>query len=463
METFAKTEINEEAHVKLKRKWRVLMLVAVLGVVGVGVYFALREREPEYAGKPVSYWFRLIYGPAGLPTADIMRKLGTNALPYLVKQALSTAKDTALRTNFYALLAKLPDSWHLPEFVSHDNLREMAVRCINEINPPAEVILPFVKDALNSENPLRRHKALQILSNVETNAAMLAPYFGKALHVKDHDKDLDSRAVAVSALCRLGTNAEPALPDLIWLLTTQGYIDVPIVDFAKCFGNLGTNAAAAVPKLRIAFVEVSNWVHRCEIAAALCRIDGGQTEALQFLIDGLKQPDELPKRTILRYGESVLAIYEPEPEQRASYAAWQIGVIGQNARAAIPALVGVIDGTNYGLKTYAPYALFKVGAPRELYFNKVKAGLRSADEFGPMSAASLILWMDPYDAESREVMANLVRTHSRLERAALRTLIELPGPLDDDIKEAVNRVLVSGDDLWVHLVKDSLERRDQRH
>ena len=424
----------------------------------------LRDRGTYCEGKSISYWFGKYSGGwndgRDDEAVDAFRKLGTNALPYLVNSALSTSSYVISSSNLYPLLEKLPDKWYLGDSVTPYSLGELAVEAIREINPPAEIILPYLKDALNSSNPLRYHRAVEILARVEKNTDLLVPYFGKALHGKDRDPLLHSPAVALSSLRHLGTNALPALPDLLWLLNDNSKPDFPFVDLAGCLGNLGTNAVAAIPRLQIGFQNEPDWACRCEIAAALCRIDELQTDALQFLIAGLKQPDQEMKITkVGAVGGPALIIREPEREYRGSFAAWQIGLAGQNAQAAIPALVEAMSGTNFGLHTYAPYALFKVGAPRELYFPKVKQGLKSTDEFGPMSAADLILCMDPYDAESREVMAKLVRTHARLERSALRTLIELPGPLDDDIKEAINRVLASGDGLWIYLVKDSLGRR----
>ncbi len=449
-----------------KRRW--LLLLSLAGALAFAGCAVLHDRGTYYEGKSIGYWFGKYCGGWNNgredEAVDAFCKLGTNALPYLVSKALSTPGYIISGSNLYPLLEKLPDKWYLEDSVAPYSMGELAVEAIREINPSAAVILPYVNDALNSGNPLRYHRAIEILARVETNTALLVPYFGKALHVKDRDPLLHSRAVALSSLRYLGTNTLPALPDLLWLLNDYSKPEFTFVDLACCLGNLGTNAVAAIPRLHIGFQNEPDWACKCEIASALCRIDELQTNALQFLIAGLKQPDqEMRIRTIGGGGGPTLIIREPQREFRASFAAWQIGLAGPNAQAAVPALVEAMSGTNFVLRTYAPYALFKVGAPRALYFPKLKEGLKSTDEFEPMSAAYLILCMDPYDAESRGVMAKLVKTHSRLERLGLRTLIELPGPLDDDTTEAVNRALASGDDLWVHLVKDSLERHEQRH
>ena len=142
------------------------MILVALSVAG---WILLRHSgEPRYQGKPVSYWFKRYYlsGLANDHTqwpadgAEALAKLGTNALPYLVRVALSTNGDSALRVNYYRLLRKMPESWHLPRFISQDLIRQESLTAIGWTGAPASVVLPLLHTELNPTNELIYGQAL---------------------------------------------------------------------------------------------------------------------------------------------------------------------------------------------------------------------------------------------------------------------------------------------------------------
>src|SRR5947209_3191320 len=71
------------------RKRKVYFILGVVVLAGVLVAVFRREREPEYKGKPLSFWVRDLRAqgmPEGHTLADeAILHIGTNALPYLLK------------------------------------------------------------------------------------------------------------------------------------------------------------------------------------------------------------------------------------------------------------------------------------------------------------------------------------------------------------------------------------------
>ena len=87
------------------------------------------------------------------------------------------------------------------------------------------------------------------------------------------------------------------------------------------------------------------WWRRAIFAAALCRIDAGQTKALEFLAKELQddtQPVEIPGG----YIRTVDDIGFHQSESHCEFAAERLAEIGTNAKPAAPALVNALNTTN---------------------------------------------------------------------------------------------------------------------
>jgi len=406
-----------------KKRWWLTAFVLALIILPVGIHLYQTSREPRYEGKPVSYWFKrycqtdfvinLRFEEA--EAVEAWRNLGTNALPYLVREALSTRRDTALRTNFYKLLAKLPASWNAPQFVSRDDIRRVAVAAINEINPSGGVILPLVQKALDSKSVLQRRQALEILSDVETGQETLVPAFARALHFPDED----SRDLALEFFQDTGVPTSAAVPDLIdYLKHSETTNHVSRQMAADALGGMGSGAAAAVPVLQEMFETEKIWGWRIGLATALCRIDSRQTNALDFIVAGLGATDDT-EPGIFRYrGHRVeqgpLATFNP-----VSYSIQQLGIIGTNAAPAIPALIQALNGTNVLVWITAGPALKSMGAPKELYLPKLEEKLKLAND-GPRASLALFLMdNEPEDHAAQAALIDLIKNGSPYGRMAL--------------------------------------------
>ena len=409
-----------------KKRWWLVALVLALIILPVGFHFFQISREPRYEGRPVSYWFKRYYQKEfmarhfGLdetdPTAALWG-LGTNALPYLTREALSTKKDTALRTNYYKLLEKLPESWNAPKLVSYDAIREQAVAAIGKVNPPADVILPLVQKALDSKSVVRRRHALEILSGVETGQELLVPCFARALHYLDEE----SRDMALEFFQDTGAPSSAAVPDLIdFLKHSESTNHVPRQMAADALGKMGADAAPAVPILKEMFVGEKIWGWRVGLATALCRIDGRQTNALAFIVDGLGTADAAEPEIFRYRGHRV--VHEPAELNffnPVAYSVQQLEIIGTNAGPAIPALIQALDGTNVLVWITAGPALKSMGAPREQYLPKLEEKLNLAND-GPRASLALFLMdNEPGNQAAQAALIDLIRRGSPYGRVAL--------------------------------------------
>ncbi|MDB6057647.1 MAG: hypothetical protein JWO95_1491 [Verrucomicrobiales bacterium] len=85
----------------VRRRWKLIAVGAIVGIAAVTIALTRSTPEPEYDGKPLSYWLDIIANPSVSHTernpADLqttadtaLRQIGTNAYPLVIKW---TAKE----------------------------------------------------------------------------------------------------------------------------------------------------------------------------------------------------------------------------------------------------------------------------------------------------------------------------------------------------------------------------------
>jgi ferritin len=309
-----------------------LTYIALIGITlaAAGWFLFGRSSVPKYKGKPASYWFRelclannsdYLYRKA----EEALHQMGTNAVPYLLEEAMNLEGDNASREVFYKVLDNFPASWPLPKFVSRNDTRGEALQMIREIKPPADLLLPPLLQALDGTNTLQHCQAIYILTCAGEGQESLVPYFARALG-NTNLPDLPTRWDALRFLGQLGPKAAPAIPELTALLRSTDRTNLLCLGVADALGNIGSNAASAIPLLKESYEMETNWDRRISLAATLCRIDEQQTEAFGFLMDNLTN--------------------QQSDSSQVSGAAKRLGWVGKNAQAAIPALLEAANGTN---------------------------------------------------------------------------------------------------------------------
>ena len=393
-----------------QKKW---LLAAFVFLVAVGGWFCFRRpAEPEYAGKPVSYWFkeycgsgqRMTWNPGSLlheETGAALRQMGTNAVPYLLEKAFDTKPSSGVLKGLYRLLNGLPRSWGLPTFVDPEVMSSEGAEALKEIKPPANQLLPVLERHLKSTDRMNRRQALYILGSTGDGAEQAVPCLCAAL------KSLDvwEHALAVQSLGWIGPKARAAVPTLIEMLKAPPNTNQPLVHLPRqaafALGKIGSAAAPALSLVQELFEQETNWNLRCSLAVALCHIDGGQTNALAFLTNGL-------------------ATHEPASERWI--AACELGNVGPDAKAAVPLLLAALDGTNDMLFSQVPGVLMKMGIPTGTFLPRMKIRLRSENETSRVNAAARVLELDAADPAALVVLMDQIKRWALFRDFAIETL-----------------------------------------
>lgn len=276
----------------------------VLGLLLAGVLVAPlfnRESEPEYEGKPLSYWLRHYGAPNGyweIPQGSIesaMRKIGTNATPFLLEWI--AYEPPAWKAK---LKQAANDGHELPglRWLADDkreHLADGACYGFALIGPDRDATIPA-------------------LAHMATNA------IGRNGAVR-----------AVRALGGLGTNA---LAPLLTIFKTQ-----PTVRMEATWSivNLGVNALPALPF----FIQcLTNTNPDVAVCAA-------------FVLGGLKLQPDLVVPALSE------ALSDSRPGVRLT-CAYELGEFGQEARPAVAALLSLRNDSNLVVRQSAKEALRKI-------------------------------------------------------------------------------------------------------
>ena len=402
-----------------QKKW--LLAGSVLLVAAGGWFFFWQPAEPEYAGKPVSYWLkeycrsgqRMTWDAGWHEEAGVaLRHMGTNAVPYLLRQAFVTRPSSGARKDFYRLLNGLPRSWGLPIFVDSETMSVEGAEALKELKPPANQLLPLLERHLKSTDRMERRQALYILGSTGDGAEQVVPWLCAALK----SPDVWEHILAVQSLGWIGPNARTAVPPLIDLLEAPPDTNQPPVHLgphaAEALGRIGSAAAPALPLVQGLFEQQTNWNLRCVLAVALCHIDAGQTNALAFLTNSL---------------------CTREPANDRWVAAMELGNIGPNAKVAVPLLLAALDGTNDMLFSQVPGALKKMGVPTEAFLPRMRKQLRSASETTRVNAAARVSELDPADHEALQILLDQIKRHALFWDFAIQTLARAGPPAAEAI------------------------------
>jgi HEAT repeat protein len=204
-------------------------------------------REPRTGGKTLTEWSQQ-YGSnhwSGNRVADLeaqaeIRAIGTNAIPFLLKQV--AARNSPLKGK---LARYLPKQWQ-----SHPLLRADAEET--------------------------RRAGAHGLAALGTNAAAAVP---KLIQLATEHPDEDGRYSAVFALRTLAPASEPAIPLLIQCLTNSSAFIRD--DAAMALGAIGRQPDVVVPAL-VEFVSHNDEVTRLRSTANTFELTDGMTALAKF-------------------------------------------------------------------------------------------------------------------------------------------------------------------------------------
>jgi len=231
----------------------------VTAIAIAALWFLVRKPEPRYQVQPLSYWIdRLDYDSCctdgqGRPTAAsnedarAIRAIGTNAIPFLVRQL----KWRDSRPKAYLL--------------------EQLRRLYGPIPRERRLVLHFLRVDFR-----RREAARQVFGVLGPLAASAVPELVKMIEGPD-DEIASGATLALNAM---GPSALPALPALRRRLKQRKF------DAFVGLAGLGSLAAPAVPEL-ITLLHDSNIKLQIETSFELLRIGKEASTAVPALIDAL--------------------------------------------------------------------------------------------------------------------------------------------------------------------------------
>jgi hypothetical protein len=227
-----------------------LVLLAVAFVVGLTALVWHGPREPRYQGKSLSEWLKL-YRPMGPPrlvgskeTADAVRHIGTNALPFLVSwiEEYQELPPWRARLRRYASKPTSRGRRILLEMIAQPEFR--AARACWGFEILGETAAPAIPDLVrvaNHATPGSSSLAADALALLGKDA--LVPLF--ALMTNSACPIRDEAMWSVGQMHYLGTNAHPAVVLLIQHLHDPHLATIA----ANVLGVLGLESNISVPAL----------------------------------------------------------------------------------------------------------------------------------------------------------------------------------------------------------------------
>jgi HEAT repeat protein len=253
----------------------IFALVVVLAVLCVIILarHATEQPEPTYEGKTVSAWALALNIATTRPAADeLFRKIGTNAVPALVR--MLQTRDPLLARPLRALGRRLPDRLSRGMFRIVDpydagRKRAAAAAALRIVGARAQAALPTLQSALRDNETISWHAALTLaelgppglaaLTNALPAARM--PQAGFICYALGSQGVSASNAVpalaatlrsgspqaaepAAHALASIGRSALPALENA--LAHTNLQVRVAVAD---ALGTMGPWARKTTPKL----------------------------------------------------------------------------------------------------------------------------------------------------------------------------------------------------------------------
>lgn len=265
----------------MRNKRRIIVAILLVAVLAGLTWEALRPREPVYQGKPLSVW-----------------------LDKYSKSFLNTEGE-----------------FPAPPSESAKALRVSAETAILQIGTNA---IPTLIKMLRAKDSALKSWVLALIKEQSL------------IHFHPHSDD-DYHWMAVFGFVALGQVAEPAVPELINLLSDQDS-NIRMVA-ASSLGAIGSSAHGAVPAL-LRRLNDQNKAVRMSSATALGKIHSDATLVVPALIHELHQ---LPKSTIV-HGEVVKSL----------------GEFGVQAKAAVPDITTMLSDPILFNRKAATNALLRI-------------------------------------------------------------------------------------------------------
>jgi HEAT repeat protein len=304
---------------------------ALLILIGLGIWEANHTKEPQYKGKPLSFWLDNNRTPA--EAKEAVDHLGTNCIPTLLRMLQAEDSKTkqkfakwAYQQNFITINVRVADDAHRNAIRGFEILGAHAQGAVGDLiglyekSPPVQQC--FISEALAYIGPTAK-EAIPAL-----------------LHTMTGTNDT-VREFAAAALGQIGQERDlviPAMAKMLWDPNPSRRTAAVI-----CFEYYGTNAAPAVPALIAAARDPVSSV-RSEVMYALMRTHGEPQLVVPVLTNALSDSNAMVQER----------------------AAWALGSYGTNSISAIPKLMALATEADYIVRNGAIASLAKIHSQPDL-------------------------------------------------------------------------------------------------
>jgi len=263
-------------------KWAIgaLLLIGITAALVSWIQWK-RPTEPEYRGRPLSFWVENLYGGTNGPASrEALRAMGPSAAQFFIETIKAGTGDGLTQQLYRSLIKQLP--YRLQRRAPAPRKPE-DVR-LREIAGYLAIIGPEAPDAIlaGCEDPSRnvRFAAVQATPYLGPSVTNAVPVLARLLS----DPDPNVRGEAIVALIRIRADKTPALESLLQAIrkaeqeVPASYLGIA----ATLLGEIGPAAGEAAPRLR-ELLGSSNTFLRVQSSIALWQIQQ-DTNGLQHLI-----------------------------------------------------------------------------------------------------------------------------------------------------------------------------------
>lgn len=309
------------------------------------------------------------------------------AIPALAP--LSKDPDAKLRSCVAEVLGRIGGPGALKVLVPllSDSDRDVRWATLNALNPfgsSAREAVPMVMALAKDDDSVTRGVAYRTLGKIGAGNSKVVEMLRWAVR---NDKSW----IAIYALGELGPDAASAVPDLVVALkSTTGHY--PRGTIALSLGNIGPAAKDAVPALMQLWVDAEPY-SRTQAIEAVSKIG---PVAIPALIAGLKD-----KNADIRSG-----------------AAWQLGEFHGKAASAVPELISLLRDEEATVRMNTAQALAKIGTPEAM----AAASRVSGGQINPWTVHGKRLWT------KAEIAAPIPPSEGQRDARKLDSEVRIPAP-----------------------------------